>query len=98
MEHLADRLDQAADTLAAVDRRMPGRGVAAAAFGADDAGLPGRLGRALYAHWAAVLDARSHEAASAAARLTEAAVAVRAVRAAYDETDDVVRRRFAREV
>ncbi len=70
MTDLADRLDQAADTVDSAGRRLPGLAVAAAAFGADDAGLPGRLGRDLHAHWSAVLDARTRETIGAAARLT----------------------------
>jgi hypothetical protein len=97
MEDVADRLDQAADTLATVDRRMPALAVAAAAFGADDAGVPGRLGRALHERWTAVLDARGREAAGLAARLSEAAGAVRTTGREYVDTDDSVRRRIGRE-
>lgn len=102
MDHLADRLDRAADTLTAVDKRMPALTVAATAFGVSGAeagpGLPGRLGRELHTHWTAVLDARSREAAGAAARLTEAAQSVRATSQHYADTDDMVRRRLTREV
>jgi hypothetical protein len=97
MDHLADRLDRAADTLATVDRQLPAMTVPAAAFGSDDAGVPGRLGRALHARWAAVLEARGREAADLAGRLTEAAGAVRAVARDYVATDDTVRRRLERE-
>jgi hypothetical protein len=98
MDDLADRLERAAEALATVDKRTPRLTVAAAAFGAgDDAGLPGRVGRELYEHWTAVLGARSDEAASAATRLTGAARSVRAAARSYDETDDSVRRRIARE-
>src|SRR3954471_23768720 len=97
MDHLADRLDRAADTLATVDRRLPALTVAAAAFGADDAGVPGRLGRQLHARWAAVLEARGREAADLAGRLAEAAGAVRAVARDYALTDEMVRRRLERE-
>ena len=97
MDHLADRLDRAADTLAMVDRRLPALTVAASAFGADDAGVPGRLGRALHARWAAVLEARGREAADLAGRLAEAAGAVRAVARDYEATDETVRRRLERE-
>lgn len=96
MDHLADGLDRVADTLAEVDRRLPVLVVAAAAFGADDAGLPGRLGRDLHAHWTAVLEARCREAAGAAHRLSEMAGSVRATRRQYGETDEVVRDRFQR--
>lgn len=104
MDHLADRLDRAADTLTAVDRRMPALTVAVTAFGGSGtdaqagAGLPGRLARQLHAHWTAVLDARSREAASAAARLADAAQSVRATSQHYADTDDTVRRRLTREV
>lgn len=98
MEHLADRLDRAADTLASVDRRMAVLAVGADAFGADHSGVPGRLGRQLRARWSAVLQARVREAGGLAARLTEAAGAVRATARDYAETDDAARRRLAREM
>jgi hypothetical protein len=99
MDRLADRLDQAADTLTTMDRRMPGHLVAAKTFGAahSGGGLPGRLGRELHEHWAAVLEARSREAGGAAARLTDMAQSVRATVRHYDETDDLVRQRLKRE-
>lgn len=100
MDRLADGLDQAADKLTMIDRRMPGHGVPAAAFGAagSGGGTPGRLGRELHEHWAAVLDARSREASAAAARLADMAQSVRVTVRHYDETDDLVRRRLAREM
>jgi hypothetical protein len=98
MDHLADRLDRAADTLATVDRRLPALTVKASAFGADDAGMPGRLGLELHRRWAAVLDARGREAADLAGQLAEAAGAVRAAQRAYTETDAGVRRRLGREL
>ena len=98
MDHLADRLDRAADTLATVDRRLPALAVKASAFGADDTGVPGRLGRELHGRWAAVLEARGREAADLASRLAEAAGAVRAAQRAYAETDEGVRRRLGREI
>ena len=97
MDHLADRLDRAADTLATVGRRLPTLTVASSALGADDAGVPGRVGRALHARWAAVLEAREREAADLAGQLTEAGVAVRAVARDYAMTDEAVRRRLERE-
>jgi len=98
MDDLADRLDRASDALAAMDRRMPALTVATTAFGAACAGLPGRLGRELQTHWTAVLDARSREAANCATRLTDAAQSVRVTLRHYSETDELVRRRLAREV
>ena len=38
MDRLADRLEQAADTLTTMDKRMPGHAVAAKAFGAAESG------------------------------------------------------------
>jgi hypothetical protein len=100
MEQLADRLEQAADTLTTMDKRMPVHTVTAAAFGAPDSGggLPGRLGRELHEHWTAVLDARSREAAAASARLTDTAQSVRETLRNYRDTDDLVRRRLTREM
>ena len=100
MDRVADRLEQAADTLTMMDKRMPGRAVAAKAFGAagSGGGVPGRLGRELHEHWTAVLEARSREASGAAARLADMAESVRTTVRHYDETDDVVRRRLNREM
>jgi excreted virulence factor EspC (type VII ESX diderm) len=98
MDELADRLDQAAGTLTAVDHRLPARSIPPGSFGADDAGAPGRLGRELHAHWVAVLDARSQEATTAAARLSEVAQSVRVTRREYADTDETVRRRLMREM
>jgi hypothetical protein len=99
MDHLAERLEQTADTLRTVDRRLPVHAVPAAALGASGTGggLPGRLGRELHRHWAAVLDARAHEAVSAAGRLDDIAQSVQATRRQYADTDDLVRRRLTRE-
>jgi hypothetical protein len=100
MDRLADRLEQAADTLTTMDKRMPGHAVAAKAFGAavSGGGLPGRLGRELHEHWAAVLDARSREVGGAAARLADMAQSVRTTVRHYDQTDDLVRQRLTREM
>jgi hypothetical protein len=96
MDQLADRLDLAADTLSAVDRSVPGLGVPPGAFGAADAGVPGRLGHDLHARWLAVLDARAREAADTAARLTGLAQSLRATSMAYADTDDEAARRVQR--
>lgn len=133
MDDVADRLDQASDTLAALSRDVPTLAVAPAAFAAlpaaasstttdrgttplaagvpagarlaaivpdgDSAslGLPGVVGRALHDHWAAVLEARSREASSVAARLGEMARSVRTTRRHYAATDEAVERRFQQE-
>ena len=96
-DRLADRLADAAADLTTVDRALPGLGVAAGAFAADQAGTPGRIGRDLHAHWAAVLAARAEEAAGTATRLTDLAAAVRATGRDYAETDETAARRLARE-
>jgi hypothetical protein len=98
MEELAERLDHAAGTLSAVDRRLPALSVEPWSFGADEAGAPGRLGWELHAHWVAVLNARAQEAASAASRLSEVAQSVRVTRRQYAETDETVQRRLMREM
>jgi hypothetical protein len=100
MDRLADGLEEAADKLTMMDKRMPGHAVAAGAFGAagSGGGLPGRLGRELHEHWSRVLDARSREARGAAVRLTDMAQSVRATVRHYDQTDELVRRRLTREM
>ncbi|GLY05884.1 hypothetical protein Acsp01_62630 [Actinoplanes sp. NBRC 101535] len=96
MDRLADQIDHAANTLAIMDRKVPNLGPGAAAFAADDAGRPGRIGRALYAGWTAVLAARAREAADASERLSEMARSVRSGARHYADTDETVRRRFQR--
>ncbi|MCA2214552.1 hypothetical protein [Jidongwangia harbinensis] len=98
VDHLASTLDAAADTLTTVDRSVAALAVPAAAFGADDAGAPGRIGRELYARWHAVLAARSREAVDAAAMLAGMAADVRTTARQYTETDDAVGRRLEREL
>ena len=87
---MIDRLHAAADILATVDREVPTLEVPAGAFAADDAGVPGRLGGRLHAHWTAVLTARAQEAAATAARLTELATALGETQRHYAETDSTV--------
>jgi uncharacterized protein YukE len=96
MDRLADQLDQAAATLTTMDRRVPELLPGAGAFGADDTGRPGRVGRRLHESWAEVLRARAGEAAGLAERLSDLAHAVRAGSRDYAETDATVRRRLLR--
>jgi hypothetical protein len=96
VDRLAERIDAAADALATMERQLPVLVPSAAAFGADDAGRPGRIGRALYAGWTAVLAARAREAADASQHLTGLAESVRSSAQRYATTDDAVRRRFQR--
>jgi hypothetical protein len=97
IDPLAERLSAAADLLTTVDRSVPGLAVSAGAFGADDAGVPGRIGHELHTHWGAVLAARSQEAADVASRLTDLAQSVRTTSQDYTHTDEVAARRFERE-
>ncbi|GIF05315.1 type VII secretion target [Actinoplanes siamensis] len=96
MDRLADQIDRAAAALATVDHRVPRLLPAAEAFGADDTGRPGRLGRRLHETWAAVLQARVDEAAELATRLSDLAESVRSNARDYAATDDAVRHRFLR--
>jgi hypothetical protein len=97
VDQLADRLTDAAELLTTVDRSVPALAVGAGVFAADEAGVPGRIGRDLHAHWSAVLAARAEEAAATAARLTDMAASVRATTRHYAETDEAAARRLERE-
>jgi uncharacterized protein YukE len=98
MEKLADRLESAADALTTVDRSLAAHASTPGAFGAQDEGTPGRLGRQLHDRWLEVLAARAQEAAAAAEHLITLAADVRMANKAYIETDDEVDRRFRRGV
>ena len=98
MDSVAHHLEQAADAMSALERETAALAVPAGALAAGEPGLPGRLGRALYAHWSAVLAARSREASTAAGRLAEMAHAVRTTSEQYTETDEAVRHRLTREL
>ena len=95
---LASTLDAAAADLTTVDRAVAALAVPPAVFGADEAGLPGRVGRELHARWDDALTARSRETADVAARLSEAAAAVRTTARQYAETDAAAGRRIEREL
>ena len=97
MDEVAARLDDAADALSDAERSVPRAAVSADVFGAAGAGRPGRLGRVLHAHWAAVLDARAREAAEVAHRLATTASEVRTTARWYADTDDAAARRLHRE-
>ena len=96
MEQLATVLESAADALTTVDRSLPAHAAPPGAFGADDEGIPGRVGKQLHDHWSAVLTARSREAADTAKRLVELAADVRLTAKTYAETDDETGRRVRR--
>lgn len=90
----AERLHAAADLLSTVDRSLASLTVPAAAFGADESGIAGRVGRELHAHWGAVLAARAQEAADVAVRLTDLADGVRSTAHQYTEADRAAADRF----
>ncbi|BCY05200.1 hypothetical protein [Actinoplanes sp. L3-i22] len=94
MDRLADQIDQAAATLTTMDRRVPRLRPAADAFGADDTGRPGRLGRRLHESLVAALQARADEAADLSQRLSDLAHSVRTNARDYAATDETVQRRF----
>ncbi|MGA5304342.1 type VII secretion target [Nucisporomicrobium flavum] len=96
MEHLAERLESAADALTTVDRSLPVHVASLGAFAADDAGVPGRVGKQLHDRWAAVIAARAREAADTAKGLTDLAADVRLTAKTYAETDDEAARRVRR--
>jgi hypothetical protein len=87
LRHTGARLEQAGAALRALD---PG----AEAFG-DGPGRLGELGRDLHQRWQRCLDARAREARAHAARLAEAADAVRRAGAGYAEMDDSAKRRHS---
>ena len=96
MDRIADRIDQAVADLTTMDHRVPQLLPSAGAFGADDVGRPGRMGRRLHEAWAAVLQARADEAAGLAVRLTDLAHSVRGTSRDYARTDESVRHRLLR--
>jgi hypothetical protein len=97
VDGLADRLATAADRLTTVERALAALAVPAGAFAADEAGVAGRIGRELHAHWQALLSARAEEAAGTANRLKDMAHSVRTTDRHYTETDEAAARRLGRE-
>ncbi|MFI7602765.1 type VII secretion target [Actinoplanes sp. NPDC049681] len=96
MDQLATSLEAAADALTTVDRSLPAHAASPGAFGVDDEGVPGRIGKQLHDHWRAVLTARSREAAETARHLLDLAADVRMTAKTYAETDDETGRRVRR--
>ncbi|MCM0679148.1 hypothetical protein NCC78_31440, partial [Micromonospora phytophila] len=56
---LAARLDEASETMTGVSRTVTAGDPPQAAFGADTAGRPGEIGRALHRQWAAATGDRA---------------------------------------
>lgn len=95
LRELANRLDEAAETLAAA-------GPALTAAGRTDPtpGGAGRLAdatRALVGQWSAAATARAEEAGTGADRFADLAATLRLVADGYADTDDAARRRHAEE-
>lgn len=95
---LGVELEDAAVTLREAARRLPADAPAAPAYGSDAPGLPGELGSALHARFAEALQARTREAVETAARLTDAATAVRTAASRYADVDRSTDRRLRREL
>ncbi|GHJ57049.1 hypothetical protein Nm8I071_63560 [Nonomuraea sp. TT08I-71] len=94
---LAARLDEAAATLATLARTVTATDPPHPAFGAQAAGRPGEIGRALHRQWTAATGDRAREAQAAATRLAAAAAALRSAADRYSAADESVGRRLARE-
>jgi hypothetical protein len=93
LRQLAARLDESAALLSDAAHMMPAVGPPAPAFGVDGPGRLGELGRTLHGVWVDVVGARAREAATTAARLADAATALRAISDAYADADEAARRR-----
>jgi hypothetical protein len=102
LEPILDGLEHAVGELEAIERELPAYEMSSASFGAGEAkvgvgdGLPGRVAREMREHFAAVLAARSFEAADTVSRLRHLAADVRVTDEEYAETDAAVAHRFRR--
>ncbi|MBM0240438.1 hypothetical protein JNW88_31215 [Micromonospora sp. ATA32] len=94
---LAARLDEASTALSGLAHTVTASDPAHPAFGADAPGRPGEIGRALHRRWTTATGDRAREAGAAAARLSDAAAALRTAADRYADSDDAARRRLTRE-
>jgi hypothetical protein len=90
---LADRLEGAGNRLAAGAGALADTDPGAAAFGADQPGRLGAVGRMLHQGCSAALGGREREAAAHGARLVDAADLLRTAAARYGEADAAARSR-----
>jgi hypothetical protein len=90
---LADRLDRAADRMAAAAGALADVDPGAGAFGGDSPGRLGELGRALHQRLSTALTARTREAAAHAARLADSADALRITAERYRDAERAARSR-----
>ena len=84
---LADRLERAGDRLTAAAAGLTDLDLGAAAFGADQPGRLGEVGRALHHRWSTALTARAREAAAHGARLTAGADLLRVAAQRYRDAE-----------
>jgi hypothetical protein len=90
---LADRLERAGDRLAAGSGSLADADPGAGAFGADNPGRLGELGRMLHHRWSAALTGRAREAAAHGARFADSADTLRVVRERYHDAEQAARAR-----
>jgi hypothetical protein len=90
---LADRLEGAGNRLTAGAGALADIDPGAAAFGADQPGRLGAVGRLLHQRCSAALGGREREAAAHGARLVDAADLLRTAAARYEGTDAEARSR-----
>lgn len=97
LRSLAVRLEAASETLTRLSHAVPATDPPGVAFGGDDVGRPGVVGRALHRQWTAATGDRAREAHLAAQRLAAVADAVRSAADTYAETDQDARWQFVGE-
>jgi hypothetical protein len=97
MDDLTGRLGDVAAALTDTERALLRIEPVAAHLGADTAGLPGRIGRALQDRWSGTLAARAREAADTARRVDELSDARHTTTRGYGDTDDLAAYRLLRE-
>jgi hypothetical protein len=90
---MADRLERAGDRLDAGAGALVDADPGAGAFGADNPGRLGELGRMLHHRWSAALTARAREAAAHGARIADSAEVLRAAVSRYRDAESAARAR-----
>jgi hypothetical protein len=90
---LADRFEGAGERLAAGAGALSDADPGAAAFGADQPGRLGAVGRLLHERWSGALAVRAREAAAHGARLVDGADLLRTAAERYGDVDASARSR-----
>ena len=93
ISQLADRLEGAGNRLAAGAGALADTDPGAAAFGADQPGRLGAVGRLLHQRCSVALGGREREAAAHGARLVDAADMLRTAASRYESADAAARAR-----